>query len=197
MANQTFNNKKRGKGGLRDNFLEAFRDIGTGVVSDAKQAVFGGSSPSPSGEYSPSADLFRNEADLENKYRRQWLRSEQIRREEQILFSRQQTETQQHVTQLQQEIKGLAKATGELARQVDISAMQVSSETSISTYHLNFFEHLKRLIRQLKTQINESAMWLSEWNKKAKKKNAYWNGVKRSGSKYLLSQDRYMATQAG
>jgi len=196
MANQSISNKKRPKI-LSDGFLEAFRDLGTGVAKDIKQSVFGNTPPPSMSEYGPSTNLYQNEANLENKYRQQWIRSEQIRRSEQVLYTRQQKETEQHVVQLQQEIKGLAKATGELARQVDISAMQVSADTPASTYHLNFFEHLKRLIRQLKTQINDSVVWLGEFNKKSKKRNAYWGGVKKSGSKFLLSQDRYVATQAG
>jgi hypothetical protein len=196
MANSSINNKKHLKG-VRDNFLEAFRGIGGGVVSDAKQAILGGSNSTSGSEYTSSSDIYRSEADLENKYRQQWLRSEQIRRSEQVLYTRRQKETEQHVIQLQQEIKGLAKATGDLARQVDISAMQVSTDAPASIYHLNFFEHLKRFVRQLKTQINDSAVWLAEFNKKSKKRNAYWGGVKKQGAKFLLSQDRYVATQAG
>lgn len=196
MPNQALSNKKRPKN-LSDGFLEAFRDLGSGVVKDVKQSVFGSSPSINQGEFGPSVNLYRQENDLENQYRRQWLRSEQVRREEQILFSRQQKETQTHVVQLQQEIKGLAKATGELARQVDISAMQVAADAPASIYHLNFFEQLKRLVAKLRTQINESAVWLAEFNKKSKKRTAYWGGVKKQGAKFLLSQDRYMATQAG
>ena len=197
MANQPLANTKKRPKNLSDSFLEAFRGFGSSVTKDIKQSLLGGSPQPPAGEYPSSADLYRNEANLENKYRQQWLRSEQIRREEQVLFSRHQKETQNQVIQLQQEIRGLAKATGDLSRQVDISAMQVPAEPVASAYHLNFFEHLKRLIRQLKTQINESAVWLAEFNKKSKKRIAYWGGVKKQGSKFLLSQDRYMATQAG
>ena len=186
--------KKRSRK-LSDSFLEAFRDLGAGMAKDARQSLLG-SNDSNSQPQNPQ-ELYQKENSLENKYKQQWIRSENIRREEQTLFSREQKETQNQVMALRDEIQSLAKATGNLAKQVEISAVQTPENIQLGSYHINFFRHLKALIKSLRSQINESAMWLESWNKKSKKQNAYWGGVKKSGAKFLLSQDRYVATQAG
>lgn len=198
------------KGNPRDSFLEAFRDLGSNVGTSVKedlfkkgaQDVFGAFSPfgrtaAPNEENNPNA-IFQREAELEKKFREQYRQAESIRRQEQILFTSDQRETQKQVKALQEEIKNLAKATGGLAQQAkeaEISALQEAPITG--KYHVNFFIRLRNIIAKLRSQIQESSIWLASWNKKAKKRNYYWGQFKKSGSKFSLSADRYMATQAG
>lgn len=201
-------NKKNPSG---DSFLEAFRDLGSNTSSTIKddlfkkgaQDIFNSLSPFPNvpsssesskGDFEPSA----RESDLENRYRQQVSNLEVIHREEKVLFTREQRETQNQVSSLQQEIQKLAKSTAELAseaKQAEISAMQEAP--LVGAYHVNFFTKLRKLIASLREQIHESSIWLNSWNKKAQKRNHYWNQFKKSGSKFLLSSDRYTATQAG
>jgi hypothetical protein len=191
-----------------DSFLEAFRDLGNDFLSatkndllkaganDIKDALFPLSKPTQKGE-NPDY-LAQKEAELERNYRAKLRQTETIHRQEKVLFTREQRETQQQVTALQEEIKNLAKATSNLAseaKEAEITAMQALPE--VGTYHLNFFSHLKKIIAELRVQIQESSLWLAAWNKKAQKRNFYWGQFKKSGSKFLLSGDRYMATQAG
>jgi seryl-tRNA synthetase len=149
-------------------------------------------------DHQNSPDLRQNEIDLEKSYRSQVRRSESLRHEEKVLFSREQKETQVKVEALQEEIKSLAKAVGELAGQAKEAEISVSQNLpEVGKYHLNFFEKIRKAIAELRAQIQESSLWLEAWNKKSQKKNHYWNQFKKSGSKFLLSSDRYMATQAG
>lgn len=202
---------KNEKNTSRDSFLEAFRDLGTDTVSTVKDDLIKKgawdifNSLSPFSQNLPPAEPSRNtsepfprEADLEKKYRSKVSNLEIIRREEKILFNREQKETQNQVNNLQEEIKKLAKSTAELAseaKEAEMSAMQEAP--LVGTYHINFFIRLRKLIATLHEQIHESSLWLSAWNKKAQKRNHYWNQFKKSGSKFLLSSDRYTATQAG
>jgi len=199
---KSFNSSNK-KAGSQDSFLEAFRDLGAGTISTIKEdlvkkgakdivnSLLPFTQPSTESEIDPSL----NNADLERKYQNKLRRAENIRREEKILFTRQEKITNNQVKSLQEEILKLAKATGELGKQVEIAASQQVVETG--TYHVGFFEHLRKLIIELRSQIQESSYWLAAWNKKSQKKNYYWSQFKKSGSKFLLSSDRYMATQAG
>lgn len=166
--------KKKGQKG--DSFLEAFRDL--------REA-----------NYPSSEALFQKEEDFRERYRRQLEQTRIVQKQEQILFTRREKEAQQQVKALQEEIKQLAKATGDLAKEVEITAMQEAPLAG--TYHVNFFERLRGLLKSLRSQIQESSYWLASWNKKAQKRNFYWGQFKKSGSKFMLSADRYMSTQAG
>ncbi|MCL5090979.1 MAG: DUF5660 domain-containing protein [Patescibacteria group bacterium] len=190
-----------------DSFLEAFRDIGGDFANTAKndllkkgtQDIFDSLSPfsKAKGEENKPFPPFpgARENEWERKYHSMTRRTEVVHREERVLFTRQQKETQQQVKALQQEIVSLAKATDDLAREVETAAIQ---ETPVvGSYHVSFFERLRTLLKRLRAEIQESSFWLSAWNKKSQKKNHYWNQFKKSGSKFLLSSDRYMSTQAG
>ena len=205
------NLKQNKKSFSSDSFLEAFRDLGNNAVDTFKNDVvrktakdIGGtfmgsnvSSPSISGsEFNDFPDIYQKESELEKKYQRQarW-QAEIAKKEEHVLFSRTDRETKLHVQALQQEIHQLAKATNELAKEAEIASFQIPSEAG--TYHISFFEKLRNLIKSLRSKIQESSMWLAEWNKKAKKKNFYWGQFKKSGTNFMLSGDRQVATQTG
>jgi len=209
MKTQKQNNKKTSS---QDSFLEAFRDLGADITSSAKNdlgkkgakdifdSVFPSNQPNPQNQENKQFPFnpFSVENQLEKRYQQQAKRTEIIRREEKILFTRQQKETQEQVTALQEEIKKLAKTTADLssqAKEAEITVMQEVPE--VGTYHVNFFARLRKLIAELRSQIQESSFWLAAWNKKSQKRNYYWNQFRRSGSKFLLSSDRYVATQAG
>jgi len=189
------NFKQNKKSFSSDSFLEAFRDLGNNVAD----TFMGKNTSSPStfnNEFNDSPDFYQKESELEKKYQRQarW-QSEIAKKEEHVLFSRADQETKLHVQALQQEIHQLAKATNELAKEVEIASFQMPSEAG--TYHINFFEKLRNLIKSLRNKIQESSMWLAEWNKKAKKKNFYWGQAKKHGTTFTLSSDRQVATQTG
>lgn len=185
-----------------DSFIEAFRGLGDDFTSTVKNNLKAGSQDIKDFLFPlPKPDDEENEkypSPVENIYRAKAQRIEVIHHEERILFTRQQRETQQQVQGLQTEIQKLAKSISDLAGEARQAEAVAMSETPlVGAYHLNFFEQLRKVLANLRSQIQESSMWLASWNKKAQKKNYYWGQFKKSGSKFLLSSDRAVATQAG
>lgn len=205
MKNTRNNNQKKFQSS--DSFLEAFRDLGSELVStstdnlkdglaDIKETLlpFSGNPQN----FSPETNWHQKEAELEKQFQAHLRQKEALRRKEQVLYTHEQKETQEQVKALQGEIQKLAKSVNSLASQTQQAEKIALQEVPVTgTYHLNFFVRLRKIIAELRVQIQESAIWLEAWNAKARKKNFYWGQVKKSGSKFLLSQDRYMATQAG
>jgi len=195
-----------------DSFLEAFRDLGKAVVDGAKNDlikktgdnIVSSFTPGPkpisgsleSGQSVNFSDIFSKEEELKEKYRKQarW-QAEIARKQEQIVYARQDRETQLQVQALQHEIQQLVKVSGELSKEVETAAFNLPPEAG--RYHINFFERLRNLIKALKSKIQESSYWLAEWNKKAQKRNYYWRQAKKQESSFLLHHDRQVATQTG
>lgn len=191
-----------------DSFLEAFRDLGSNAVDSFKEdfvkgtgrgivdTFTGKSGSSKNNEESSEKNLFDRETDLEKKYQRQarW-QAEIGRKEEHVLFTRQDQETKLQVKSLQNEIQQLVKASGQLSKEVEIAAFQLPAESG--KYHILFFERLRNLIKSLRNQVQESSQWLAEFNKKSKRKNSYWNQAKKKGTSFTLSVDRNVSTQTG
>lgn len=117
------------------------------------------------------------------------------RHQEKLLFTRNDQETKLQVEAIQEELKKLALSTKNLTKEVEIAAKQVPVEPGI--YHLSFFEKLRQSLVFLRKKVEESATWLAAFNQKDKKRNYYWGQVKKSGTKFMLSQERYMSTQFG
>jgi hypothetical protein len=192
-----------------DPFLEAIRDLGNDTVYTLKddlfkkgaQDIFDSLSPfkknlPPSEPVNNVTEALPRKTDWETRARVSNL--EIIHREEKILFTREQKETQAQVNNLQEEIKKLAKSTAELASEAKEAEISARQQIPLAgEYHINFFIRLRKLIASLREQIHESSLWLSAWNQRAKKRNYYWGQFKKSGSKFLLSSDRSVATQTG
>jgi len=195
-----------------DSFLEAFRDLGKAVLDGTKNdlvkktgdniaSIF---SPGPkplsgsleSGQAINFSDIFSKEEELEKKYKKQvrW-QTEIARRQEKVIYTGQERETKLQVQALQQEIQQLVKASAELSKEVEIASFNLPPEAG--KYHINFFEKLKALIKELRSKIMESSYWLAEWNKRAQKRNFYWRQAKKQQSSFLLHHDRQVATQTG
>lgn len=181
-----------------DSFLEAFKDIGKNALKTAKDEVIVNpfTKPSNSTDKDNFQDIYKKEVELEEKYRKQvqW-QKEIVQRQEQIIYQRQDREVKLQVQALQEEIKQLARASVQLSKEVEIASFSLPPQAG--SYHINFFERLRNLIKELRNKIQESSYWLAEWNKKAQKRNYYWKQVKKSGSMFMLSSDRQVATQTG
>ena len=190
-----------------DSFLESLRSIGGSTLSSVKNDLlkpgivdifkdlspfpnFGKDSQSDQKEKPQQENAFWKET--QNQQRRQF---ESVKREERIVFTRAERETQAQVQNLQTEIKKLAVATGELASEVKVAAMQ--EEVNPGVYHVNFLQKLYQTIKSLRISVQESSYCLSVFNKKSQKKKGYWNQFKKSGSSFSLHHDRSVATQAG
>lgn len=172
-----------------NNFLEALRDLGKGVVSDAKSQILGGMAP---GEAYSLDQLKAAEAVGE---RRAETRFNNRLQDERLVFLRSEQESKKQIASILQEIQILAKSTGELAREVQVATMQAPANPGV--YHRSFFEQLRSLIKSIKMRVQESRHWLATTNARAAKRGYYWGQVKSSGTKFMLSQERYMVTSTG
>lgn len=115
---------------------------------------------------------------------------------ERIIWTAEQQQTERQIKAIQEELRKVVEETEELSQEVKRVAIEAVVEPGV--YHLNFLERIWQLIKFLRKKIQESRHWLAEWNAYCKKKrNYYWIQVRQSGTKFMLSSERYMATQAG
>jgi predicted RNase H-like nuclease (RuvC/YqgF family) len=187
-------------------FVEALKNIGgqtvstlkndviKGTVSDGINMLTGASNPSPKNSENPWANEWL--PSQENDYKRDMLRRERHKEVSQIkVFDRNEEEVKKQIKELQDQLKALAKDLAGLSQSM---AKAIDEEvTSPGTYHLNFFEKLKQLIILMRKQVHESQNWLEISYSRKKAQNSYWSGFKKSGTKFSLSSERYMATSSG
>lgn len=187
-----------------DSFLESLRSLGADITNTSKNAVSDGKDDILNSIFSFRNNQASNQPGSENKIvnqkeagfnKVQPENREYLTKNETLLFSREQIEIKRQVVTLQSEILQLAKSTGELASQVQITSMENIPQTG--NYHKNFFEMLIKYIRKLTAEVRESSFWLTSWNKKSQKRNFYWGQAKKSGSSFMLHHDRSVATQTG
>ena len=162
-----------------DNFLEAFKDS---------------SSTKPQ-----TPDKFDFESFLsqqENRIRQQERqRFEQIQHEVQVVYSRDQQQEKLEIETLQIEIKKMAKEVGGFMIEAEKTAFQIV--VSPGVYHKNFFKRLFSLLQLARKKISEGTNCMAIQNFRAQSRSAYWTGVKKGGTSFMLSSDRTVATQAG
>lgn len=194
------------------NFIEALKDFKGGFKKQAKDISFGvGSSaidqltgfdrPSmqpESGQISPDKPF--NFAEFLKSREQQIKQQERLLyerryREERLVFSSKQEEVKLQIKAIQEEIKKLADSTDGLSYEVKKAALQAVVSPGI--YHVSFFERIRRIIQFVRKQIAESRTWLETMNNRSRKQSYYWGRVKQSGTKFMLSQERYLSTQVG
>lgn len=200
-------NSKAKTGAKYDSFLEAIRDLGGDFGStvnknlkDGSKDIFENIFPfkknQPPHDPSPLEETNIFSSEQENQFLRKKLRQfEGVKHQEVLLFSQEQRKTQQQVNVLQDEIKKLTQATGELARESQVAAFNNTPNAGV--YHKNLFEAIIQTIRNIRSHVQESSFWLASWNKKAQKKNSYGNMAKKFGASFMLHHDRSVATQTG
>jgi len=192
------------------NFIEALKNIGTGTAKSLKDDLIKGTatdvinntiSPSapnhyPEANYSPdmfTPDWLNNrDNDIETEVARR-------QRHQEInltpLFDRRDEEIKTQIKALREELALLAQDLNKLGHSVQNAIEQEIAQPGV--YHINFFEKLKKFIITLRKQVNDSASWLEVSYQRRQAKKHYWGGVKKSGTKFMLSHDRAVATQTG
>jgi len=199
-------NSNRQKTQRSDSLLEMLRDLGGDAAEVLTKDLVGelpndalsqtGLKPKTPQEgtlYSGESreELLAQRERLERRLQRQ----EVIHRQETTVWSAERQKVEAKVKLLQEEAEKLANATKNLNEKVKVAATQAPVEAG--TYHVSFFENLISFIRSLTKKVTDATTWLSLIMVRGKKRSHYWGQVRRSGSKYLLSQERYMSTQAG
>lgn len=193
-----------------DSFLEALKDIGGGVVKGVTRDLVAESAKSATNTLL-NANVFKASGDLTpgNNLDMEQLQKEQVeqaakiehrrlhqqRTKEEVVFSAQEEQTQHEIEGLKEELKKLAAEIGDVAREVQVAAMQETATPG--AYHRHFFEHLKSLIQVLREQLSDSGAWLQAANTRSGKKNDYWGTAKKQGTSFTQNQERTLATQAG
>lgn len=204
--------KNQNKGQKVPNVVETFKDLGSSTADSLKEdlfskmpqdfmdQLFGPQTPgSYSGELTPGApvefnDRFRKKTFEENKMRMQFAFERKLLQEEKGLIQKRTNELKMQLKVLTDEVLMLAKSTQTLSREVQIAAMQVSSEPGV--YHVFFFERIVEFVRSFRGKVDDATLWMGAANKRAEKKN-YWSKYKKHGSKFLLSADHYLTRSAG
>ena len=194
---------------VHDNFLEALRDLGKGVVDEVKtqaKQIVASDLPesfgiSGSGVLNPNESVSlsqlqsaesRGEQQAESRFRQQLA---ELQRQQEAFASRQTAEIRQQILALKQEIQTFAKSAGEFAQEVQKATAQIPSRPGI--YHKNFFIHLREVIMTLRKRVESSRNWLATANARAGKRGFYWGQISKSGTKYMLSSERYMVMSTG
>lgn len=181
---------------LPNDILEVLRDLGGGFASDVQEQT--GLRPRKTSDTifpGQTVDFENQKQKLQEMFERRLRQTEIVRRQERLVFSAKDQETKAKVTVLQEEVKKLAQSTQNLAKEIEITAFQAPIQPGV--YHETFFEKLISFVKSLTKKIENASVWIAAWNARAKKRPYYWAQVGKSGGKFLLSQERYMATQAG
>ena len=192
-------------------FLESLREQGktatSGVAQGAIDQLFGGGQANqqannPNQLANPNQQPFNFAEFL--KLREQKIRqqertlSEQQRRTETVVFSQKEESAKKEIEFIKEEIKKIIKETGDVAVElIEAEKTVLTTTVEAGTYQINFFQRIRSLLAIARKRIAESKNWLEMFNSRQKQKSYYWGQVKKSGTKYLLSNERYMATQAG
>lgn len=194
-----------------ENFVEALKSIGghtaksfkddliKGTAGDLLSSLTG-SGKSPKSPYEQAGHDSWPESWLNQAERRQEKDDpNRLDRHREVvstpIYDRQQEEVKAQIDALRQELRALAKEMAGLGQSVQKAVEE--EVVNPGTYHIGFFEQLKRYIKLLRKQVSESKNWLALSAQRKQSQKHYWGQVQKSGTKFMLSQERYMATQAG
>jgi hypothetical protein len=190
------------------NFVEALKSIGGYTVqsasndlikpisSDMVNAFSGNRTSWSGGESSPAPQEWRKDWLPPEEIQKEAARRERLREVQALpIYDRQAEQTKRAIEALQKELALLAKDITTL----DLSTQKAITEAVVNpgAYHVSFFEKLRAFVILMRKQIADSRNWLDASYARKNAKNVYWGGVNKSGTKYLLSSERYMATSAG
>ncbi|NMB57156.1 hypothetical protein GYA19_04460 [Candidatus Beckwithbacteria bacterium] len=199
------------------NFIENFKEQGqaatTGVAKTVLEQIFGSMDSNynqfpqtqnniPNNFNTPGqkpfnfAEFLRSRENFTKMRERQF--AQQQRSQERLIFSRKNEETKKEIELLKQEIKKLIKTSKDVTAEILAAEKTIMTTTvEAGTYQVNFFQRVRRMIMIARKRLQDSQNWLQLFNSRQRQKAGYWGNVKKSGTKYMLSNERYMSTQAG
>jgi hypothetical protein len=207
---KTTKTNNRAKVQSPENFLEALKSLGSNTVNEFKSQVktaVTSDIPESFGLRQAGGTLGPNEAlsikDIQAAENRGKSRAEsnfagqlaQMNEQSRSRLIKEEAAAKQQITVIREEILRLAKTMGDFAQEVQIATMQAPANPGI--YHRNFYSQLRTIIETLRIRAESSKNWLAASNSRAGKKGHYWSEVGKSGSKFMLSSERYMVTSTG
>ncbi|MCL4360189.1 DUF5660 domain-containing protein [Patescibacteria group bacterium] len=182
-----------------DSILEALRSVGGGVgktmTKDVAGRVASDSFKSLFGAFPRQGDL---QPGQELPLRRERQPFPMMRRpeakERPPVMHMEELGLKKKIESVQAELKALSEAIKNYDTEVKKAIDTIPSDPGV--YHLNFLDRLRSVLRILRENIQDSRSWLSLQTTR-KKKMGYWGRFKKHGTKFGLSSERTMATQAG
>jgi hypothetical protein len=184
-----------------DNVIESLRDIGKSVpkavghdvagriASDVLSSLTGGMPKT--GEIRANEDVtFPKETEQQP---RPAVRQEYTDQRPAIAIE--DHKVKQEIEAVRAELKALAASLKNLHTEVEKAIAETPVDPGV--YHVNFFEKLRSFILSLKEQVEDSRTWLSLSTSRKNKKLAFWGLYKKHGTKFGLSSERTVSTQAG
>lgn len=175
------------------NFLEAFKKNAL-----RRTDVVPASGDLRPGETIPVSDAisFEESRRREEEARAQEMLMAQRREEEErARFKHKQEQVIKQIESIREVVLKIAKRTQNVGLEFEKAAFE--APVNPGSYHLNFFEKLQSALEVIKKRLDESASWLHVYNKRKKNMPFFWQQVQKSGTKYMLSAERYMQMAAG
>lgn len=144
-----------------------------------------------------AAKVDQKDATIEAKMRQ----LQYVQRNEKEVFNSKQKALEGQIGQLMQELqKEVAKLqmqTAELTNDVRKVTVETRPNAGkMGIYHLNFFDQVMLMLRDLRKSVSESRQWLHAWSQK-KKQKGYWAMFKKHGNNFAMSDERGIATSNG
>ena len=174
-------------------FLEAFKKS-----ASRRTDVVPTSGDLRPGEAIPVSDAISVEESRrrEEQARAQEMLMAQRREEEQrARFRAKQEQVIKQIEAIREAILKIAKKTQNVGMEFEKAAFE--APVNPGTYHVSFFEKLKSALEVIKKRLDDSASWLHVYNKRKKNIPFFWQQVQKSGTKYMLSSERYMQMAPG
>ncbi len=174
------------------NFLEAFKK------SALRKDIVPTSGDLRPGEAIPVSDAISVE---ESRRREEAARAQealmarQREEEERARFRAKQEQVIKQIEAIREAVLKIAKKTQNVGMEFEKAAFE--APVNPGSYHVTFFEKLKSALEVVKKRLDESASWLHVYNKRKKNMPFFWQQVQKSGTKYMLSAERYMQMAAG
>lgn len=118
---------------------------------------------------------------------------------ENLLFQKNERAIEREIETLLLEIKREVKRFDEATKNLENEAAKIIVEEvppNPGIYHVNFFEWLLGILRNIRQKVEDAGAWLSLLQSK-KAKRGYWSMFKKHGTTFGLSSERVVATQTG
>lgn len=189
-----------------DNPVEIMKDFGAGVVREAFEQIglkpqkqpLSGEIELASGYHKVNEQIGKIEqkdSNIDAKMRQ----LQYVQRNEKEVFSLKQRALQEQigklVQDLQVEVVKLQKQTSELSG--DVKKITVETKPAkMGIYHLNFFDQVLAMLKEIRKSVAHSREWLKISSKK-KQQKGYWAMFKKHGTNFAMSDERAVASSNG
>lgn len=111
------------------------------------------------------------------------------------VYSKKEQEKEKTIEEIRLQLKAIAKEIKQFDRNVAQAIFAPTPKAGV--YHQTYLEHIKEVIEFLRHQVGEANSWISVYDKRQKSKGFYWQQAGKSGSSFMLNNERQIATSIG